>query len=389
MKTEKKKEIKFAIAAIVAAVIWVVASGQNVMSLDLMNGELLMFNYSYGFIPRAFVGQIYAFTNLSYTYEDFRLFCIAIHVLLSITMLCLWLLILKKVKHTKRVNWISFLVLLGIIASFSSPANLGRSDEWLIVIALLSTVILIYEKGLFLLPFLAGWGVIIHEGYTFLYANVLLAGLAYKYFKTNKKKYLVLAIISFIVVSVLFLYFAFIGNHNEMAYQALSTQAKEVIGDYYYDEVFQAELLGVNLFVKELKYHPRACIELALWVLIMLPFVKRVVRYVKGLWQTKNYAYMVMVLGGITTLPEYILKIDYGRWTMALLIYYLLITFIAIGSGDKLVLHKFEGIMINSWNKSELTWAKYGYLFTNPFGAQAVCSGTYLLYFIFHYFLLT
>ncbi len=375
-------DYKFYIFAIISTLFWVFLSHYRYakhLSLDSMNAEVLLFNYSYGFIPRALIGHIYFLLGGTNDIKQVLCFLIVMHIVLSLCIIALWMLILRKVPDFRYKRVTSFFVLFGLIASFSGRANLGRSDQLLIVIAFLSIVFLIYDKYLFLLPILAIIGSCTHEGFTFLYANVLLVGLLYKYATTNKFKYLISFFFTFLCVCIFFLYFAFVGNHNELAYNTISELSKEMMGYGYYEEFLSAEFLGVNLFKHELVARPRAFFEFGLWILFLYPFVKRVVGYVISLCKTKEFEHLLMAMGILTLLPEYLLKLDFGRWTMALLIYLVLITLLALSSDDKIVEVLITPIF-NNWVDKEKLHGKIGYCITSPFAAQAMCEATLLIF---------
>ncbi len=377
---------KYWVLALISAFFWIIWSHYFSISLDSMNAEVVLFNYTYGLIPRAFIGHIYYMLGGTNSFHQVLTFLIIEHIILTFIIIGCWYFIIKKAPRFKHKKIVAFIVPFSIIASFTSRANLGRSDEVLIAIAMLSTVILITDKFLFLLPVLAIIGELTHEGFTFLYANVLLAGLAYRFLTTKKKKYAICFAASFIMISIWFLYFAFIGNHNETAYYNIGNKAYEMMGRSFYKNFLDAEFLGVNLFKEELKARPRAFIELGFYIIIMYPFVEKVIRYIVALLKSQKMHLIILGLGWLTLLPEYLLKLDFGRWTMALLIYLILVTLIALSYNDEDVLSLFEKNILDNWGTGTLSYTKIGFLITNPFGAQAVCEATLALYKFFHYF---
>ena len=109
----------------------------------------------------------------------------------------------------------------------------------------------------------------------------------------------------------------------------------------YHKDVLRAEVLGENLFKEEWsRYHIGNIIELVFFLILFLPFLiiqgKVIYRLIKTADNKLNkWQYIIFAIGAATTLPLFILKVDFGRWILSVIVYYCLVMIALIAMNDK------------------------------------------------------
>ena len=78
------------------------------------------------------------------------------------------------------------------------------------------------------------------------------------------------------------------------------------------------EILGVDLFETRRAQHISNFIELPIYLLFMSPYIVLGIRFMKrvirGAEDKKSkYKYWLLIVGAVTIIPDFILKIDYGK----------------------------------------------------------------------------
>ena len=85
------------------------------------------------------------------------------------------------------------------------------------MLSLLCAVLILTERAEWLVVLLAAVCVMIHQGYVFMYANIVLVLLFYKAMSgagKRSRKYWKLFVATFVVISALFLWFEFFSHFN-------------------------------------------------------------------------------------------------------------------------------------------------------------------------------
>lgn len=321
------------------------------------NATLLGLTYESGVLPRAFIGTMYGILNRIlpfdlYTYGNVKIFTFIVLCLFIVFWTLAILFFLKKTKEENQdyIQYVMVFITIFVIGSFTSFYNYGRLDLFMVALSVLATIIIVSRKCEWLVIPISVVCVLIHEGYVFMYFNIILVLLIYRLIssyqkndKKNMRKYSIIFLISFILVCLVFSYYAFIYNGNVDAYDNSLRLAKLLsYNGEYHDEVIRAEVLGENLFAEEWsEYHIGNFIEVIFFIVLFLPFIIIQVSFFKKLIkkaQSKidKLKYWLYILGSLTTLPLFILKVDYGRWILAVLVYYsiVLIAFYVIGDSN-------------------------------------------------------
>lgn len=306
------------------------------------NTSILAISYKFGFTSRGLIGTIYQFLG-DYVGVDIWNYFVAFKFYVICTVVCyiafaiMMLLFLNKtsIEKKKMQEYLILINTIFFVTMFATEKNFGRIDMFMLLATILAIYLIAIEKFVWLVVPLTALGVIFHQGYVFMYYNVVLVLLIYRILtKVGKErnKYIIVFVLSLVICGILFFWFQIVyrgGAHNHY-YVAKEHAAAMGVEGKPHDELLRAELLGVDLHDEELKYRLSNVIEIIIFIVFFSPYVifvgKSLARTIKK--QTKlekKLVYWAVVLGPLTLLPDYIFKVDYGRWTFAGVTYLLLI----------------------------------------------------------------
>ena len=137
---------------------------------------------------------------------------------------------------------------------------------------------------------------------------------------------------SFLLCSALFLYFELFSHSNGAAFWddvVREATALSLNGEYH-ETLLAHEILGVDLGESEWNLHVINFIEFPLFLLICIPYLilagcllRRLIRHCSS--REDAFILFIGVAGSLTMLPDYIIKIDFGRWVLATIVYYLVL----------------------------------------------------------------
>lgn len=310
--------------------------------IDNYNTTLLALNYKYGFVSRGFLGTVFWGLDsiLPFSIMNARGASLFLHgctFVFFIIMLFFASFILKRTKEEslKNVSCILIILFICIVTTFAHDANLGRIDLFMIAISIVGVILILTEKCEWLIPILTAVAVMMHQGYVLMYFNIVLVFLWYKIFtkeeKSAKIKYLVIFVLSLIVASVLFLYLEVFSHASKGidVYESVSAIAANLSFDGTFHETLLAhEILGVDLSEIEHGYHMKNLAEIILYVIITLPYIIILVRFFVRLFKkSKGFSeiikYLAFLLGPLTMAPDFLIKVDYGRWVLSVTVYYI------------------------------------------------------------------
>lgn len=310
--------------------------------IDSYNTTILALNYTYGFTSRGLIGTLYYLLDMilpvsMYTPTSAKVF-LFISTLLLVVVLFIFVHEVIKKCHETHIAHVEILLMFLIVATISTYFggwNFGRVDIYMIMISLLSAIIFIHGKCEWLIIPLSVLGVMMHQGYVFMYYNIILALLIWGIFsnKDKRRRYIVIAVISLIFCSALFLYFELFSHNyvDNTVFDQVAGLAADMSEDGEYHKTLLAhEILGVDLSGVEHEYHMKNLAEIILFALFMLPYIiiffKLMVRVFKNAnSKADKWKYALLYLGALTMLPDYLIKVDYGRWIMSTIAYYLII----------------------------------------------------------------
>ncbi len=350
MELKKKKAWFLGFLAVIEILLFLRDYGGYVNSY---NSSIFALSYKYGFISRGLSGTIFRLVNkvLPFDIMSYNGVLRYSQVVTALFMILVWLfcfyIIYKSNENNYRhIQIVSVLLVVFSIPFFSNSFNFGRVDIYLVATAVLCVLILLWRKMEWLIVPLSCFAVMFHQAYVFMFFNVTLVILIYRFIESDKKgriKYLVLFILSFVGASALFLYLNFFAHttdisiYNNVVEDAV-TLSKEDEG--YHKALLQHEVLGIDPTTSEWEHHLKNFIEFPIFALIMLPYIILVVRVfvntIKNAPQKiDKFKYVVLAIGVLTILPNLILKVDYGRWMFSIIVYYILIFAFLIATRDK------------------------------------------------------
>ena len=350
MELKKKKAWFLGFLAVIEILLFLRDYGGYVNSY---NSSIFALSYKYGFISRGLSGTIFRLVNkvLPFDIMSYNGVLRYSQVVTALFMILVWLfcfyIIYKSNENNYRhIQIVSVLLVVFSIPFFSNSFNFGRVDIYLVATAVLCVLILLWRKMEWLIVPLSCFAVMFHQAYVFMFFNVTLVILIYRFIESDKKgrvKYLVLFVLSFVGASALFLYLNFFAHttdisiYNNVVEDAV-TLSKEDEG--YHKALLQHEVLGIDPTTSEWEHHLKNFIEFPIFALIMLPYIILVVRVfvntIKNASQKiDKFKYVVLAIGVLTILPNLILKVDYGRWMFSIIVYYILIFAFLIAARDK------------------------------------------------------
>ncbi|MBE5898474.1 MAG: hypothetical protein E7279_02625 [Lachnospiraceae bacterium] len=306
------------------------------------NTSILAISYKYGFTSRGLIGTIYQFLG-SLLGVDIWNYFVALKFYVICTVVCyiafaiMMLLFLRRtsVANKKMQQYLILIFTVFFITMFATEKNFGRIDMFMLLATILAIYLIAIEKFVWLVVPLTALGVIFHQGYVFMFYNVVLVLLLYRIFTKegkNRGKYIAVLIISLVICAALFFWFQIIyrGGAHDYYYEIREHARTMGVEGKPHDELLRAEILGVNLHDEELKYRLSNVIEIIMFIVFFSPYIlfvgKVLVRTLKRQTEIKRkLIYLAVILGPLTLLPDYIFKVDFGRWTFAGVSYFLLI----------------------------------------------------------------
>lgn len=328
-----------------------------------VNTTPFAFSYKYGFISRGLLGTALRVLNILFpydfmTYDGIGLVSKAATFFFFMILFVFYGSCLKRCREEMRQNarYIIFFLSIFTFPMFVSAENFGRLDVYLLTILLLCCILVLSEKWEWLIVPLSVVAMLLHPGYVFMDINLLLVLLLYKILTQmgeKRKKYVALFMVTFVVVSILFLYFEFFSHpQGENIYEEVVATAKSLSdnGQNYHDHLINHDILGENVFWAEWDWHIVNFIEFPIFLVLFSPYIYLIGRFYHELIKSEQNrerkgAYIIIVLGAVTLLPEMILKTDYGRYMFALIFYYIACILILLAMGDEGVAMQVKAVM--------------------------------------------
>ena len=326
--------------------------------LKNINGTMLAFHYGYGFISRGFIGTIYAMLDKilpgsMYTYQMAVKFTLLITVLFLILLFCFIYVCQRKMRQDvyKSAAYLSVFFAIFAVPMFVSKYNFGRLDIYLVMLSFIAALLLIEEKAEWLVVPISALGIMIHQGYAFMYYNILLVLLFYKWMSSKdskkRKKYIAILFVSLVLCVVLFFWFEVFSHVNgEAIVGDICTDATGICQDSpdgeYHKDVIAHEILGVDLATKERPWQLINRVQFPIFVVLFLPYILVSIAFFRGIWKKASHGkerlkYLAVMSGALTMLPEFLIKVDYGRWIFAVVCYYCVVILSLVAMGDEII----------------------------------------------------
>lgn len=337
------------------------------------NITLYVFSYKYGFISRGLVGTVWQWLDSVLPFDLMNYFSIyntnlLITGIFYLFFFVLYYFILRIVPATEKSNAKYLMVFMSIFTfpMFVTRQNMGRIDIYLIMITIICICLIICKKAEWLIIPLCIVAMLIHQGFVFTNINIILVLLLYRFFTSEHKvKYITIFVTTLISVSALFLYFEFYSHSlgNEV-YNEIVENAKNISPNgEYYEMLLKHEILGLDVYEDEYFWHLQNVVELPIFAVLMSPylvlafiFFKDILKKAASKEGVKNesdrkkniFIYIIIVVGALTLLPEWFLKVDFGRYVYETVFYYISIAMALMCLQDRIVtesIHKIRSIV--------------------------------------------
>lgn len=321
------------------------------------NTTMLALSYEYGFTSRSLLGTLYHLLDavLPLDLIDYRAVVATAYVATILFVLFVEYFLYRCLRccegeMVKYGEYLALILSLCLVSTFSFPYNFFRVDIFMILVSLLGVLCLVKERAQWLVVPLSALGVMFHQGYVFMYFNLILVLLFYRalsWWKEDRRKarrYGLLFALSFLVGSVLFLWFEFFSRSNGAAFfDTIKSEAEKLSYDgIYHSTLLYHEVLGIDLASTEEEFSRVNAVQILMCGIVCLPMLVFAVRFFAGLIKkakgaSEKWKYLAVVLGAATILPDFLLKIDYGRWMAAVAGYYVGIVLALLAMKDPIM----------------------------------------------------
>jgi hypothetical protein len=346
----KEKEIKNYMIMLVLLNI-VVALTNYRFIVRSYNTTMLALSYQYGFTSRSLLGTIYHLVDKILPIDMISYSCAKAFAEITTGLFFLYLMYfvyfcMKKcaMAYIKVCEYALLIFSVATVATFSYAYNFFRVDFCMIWMMLLALQCLMSEKYQWLAIPLSAIGVMFHQGFVFMYFNVILVVLFAKIIDKKSIKQAILFGVTLITGSALFLWFEFFSRSNGGLYfDTILEEAKRLSKDgIYHATLLYHEVLGIDLSSTEKVFVPVNHLQLCIFIIAFLPILVELIRFFVELIKSaptigEKLKYLAMAVGSATIVPNFVLKIDYGRWMMSVVAYYTLIVVMFLIMEDTLV----------------------------------------------------
>lgn len=326
------------------------------------NTTMLALSYEYGFTSRSLLGTIYHILDAvipvdMMQYQNALVFANVITVLFIVFLLYFSYHVLKKSDKaqevvTKAQQYILLTFHIAMVATFTYAYNFLRVDFCMVWMMLLGFMSLMNEKTEWLSLLFAALGIMFHQGFVLMYFNVILV-IQFYYMMTRKnKKNTILFFLTFLIGSGMFLWFELFSrtNGNDIFETVLQDATNVSYQGIYHTTLLYHEVLGIDVSGAETDFVYMNHVQLVLYLLILLPAIVvlarafvRIIKKADDLFAKLKY--LAVAVGSLTILPDMLLKVDYGRWILAVVTYYLLIILAMLVLRDPLVTEETEVVV--------------------------------------------
>lgn len=351
-QNRKKENRKFLTVLVLFGVFYYLRYFKHTMTG--YNTTLFAMSYRYGFISRGLLGSIWEGLDALLpadlmTYEAVYWFNLGITVLFYAVVVAFCGMCMRKVSEEARHNMYYMILLLAIFLfpMFWSEEMFGRLDVYLYLLTFVGLFCLVEERWEWLILPIGIVCMCIHQGFVFTNANLLLVPLFYRILTTEgkkKKKYIALFAVFLLSICALFLYFEFFSHGGGAAiYEEVVAAAKALSEDGrgYNKSLIKHEILGQDVYASEARYHKLNRSEFPAFLLLYSPYFFIALHFFGNLLRGKSgvqrWYLPAYFLGAFTILPQYLLKVDFGRYAFTTFSYYIIMTVTLIVMGEKTV----------------------------------------------------
>lgn len=353
MKKSHKELLSLTFAFVVVVILSYVLHSQSYVKE--INNTAMAFSYEYGFISRGLIGTMYQLLDKvipidMMTPEALLVFVHIVTMVFIIELFMFFAYTLHRCNPMARYLIIHLAIGFAIwtVPTFVSLDGFGRLDIYCLSLSLIMAHLIISQKHEWLVPILSAISILIHHGNVFMFMNIPLVLLIYRILiekeKSKRKHYTVLFVSTFVIVSVLFLYFEFFSHTaGQAAYEAIIEKAKNLsFYNGYHEGLVRKEILGISVAKSEVTFKIVNIVQLPIFIVIMLPQIITVCKiYYNAIKKSINgldkFKYVCIFAGSITVVPELLLKCDYGRYVYFIITYYAVMFISLITMDDNII----------------------------------------------------
>ena len=302
------------------------------------NTTMLALTYRNGFTSRSLLGTIYHGLDRilpvnMIDYDAALIFAevVTIFFLLFVIYFSYRCLQMCDNEHKKVAEYLLLMLSIIIVPTFSYPYNFLRVDIFMVWVSMIALLVLAKGKNDWIVIILAALGMMFHQGYVFMYFNVILVAVFYRILseETNRKKNILIFVLTFVVGSVLFVWFELLSRANGLEfYDTVRGEAEALsYNGIYHTTLLFHEVLGIDLSASEVKLALANRNEAPIFIILILPYLILLIKFFAKLFKSgagaaEKWKYLAVALGSLTLLPDFALKVDYGRWMLSFFFYY-------------------------------------------------------------------
>lgn len=311
-----------------------------------------LITYKLGFVGRGFIGTLIAPFFPYITKEVFWCIFVALTLLLILIFVLFVSWGIKKLPDTCQCD-VFMLVIVFILSPASiaftfSINNFGRFDSFLIMYAIITAYFLSrnFKITPFLIPIISGIGLLTHPVFIFLYMPVSVSLLLYKSFfaKDQNIKWRICLGVNIFVVIILFCVFHYFhlvnpSYNTDIAFDFIQNRTsvnleneKQYIHYWYFKSASDLLQNTVQPFPSQKYTLIITCIFLFPLIYALFYIWKVAIQNEKT---SKKWILLMMAISEISSLPCFILEIDYGRWLASIFICQFLILLSLLIIGDE------------------------------------------------------
>ncbi len=318
------------------------------------NTTMLALDYKNGFTSRALLGTMYHLLDKilpvnMISYDAAFVFAVVMTLLFLVLVIFFGIACQKRINHelTDASQILLLLFTAVSMSTFSGGYNFLRVDIFMLAVSMIGALCIISKRAEWLVIPLSAIGVMFHQGYVFMYFNIILVLLIVRFIDAQnsreKIRYGAYFASSFLVGSLLFLYFElFSRNSGRKVYETVVAEAEALsYNGIYHTTLLAHEVLGVDLGDTEKGLRLVNRIQFPIYILVMIPFIVLfVVLFIRLFSEAKEkkasrFKYLCVLVGPLTMLPDFLLKVDYGRWVMSVVAYYFVILLALLAMRDE------------------------------------------------------
>ena len=291
-------------------------------------------DYSYGFIKRSLLGTLVSFLSCVTGMEFKKAVMVFMNVeelVFSLVLLGILIYVINKYKNPNLNLLILFFLSTDILGFYYS--DWGEPDTVLITLSLVMGLLIVREKFVWAVPFIACVCALIHEGFAMMYfgmiVGLLLIQCVRKQGRERLKYFAVLMVTGFMCGCLsAYCYFCTQLVINVTPKQLLA-DAVGKLGDGINSKMLVANFWNIDPGVHQdgvptFGFGLRQ-FALASACIILLPFIIYKVRFWRDLIKNENdklmkYAYLLCSMVFLFALPLFLTKSDEARWFYAVLL---------------------------------------------------------------------